>query len=243
MENEKLKNQIRKSVKEKIAVSNMREKIDMEKRNSKKVIYSVLSTCAILMLCVGIIVETGKNKKEENQSDLNHQYASVEDISREKKEIEININQLGSMGATKLDIDVKTVENYYMIPYFEVLSNLKIPSDFDNTKYYKRFGRSDRSKDEYDKFIDYEFIYSNTSNGRNIVIAFSDTNEPLRDYFFKDEGKVSTINGIELTIYQYKDMYMTKFSYSGYHFDIETKEIQEAELVDLLQSIIKDFIK
>ena len=72
------------------------------------------------------------------------------------------------------------------------------------------------------------------------MIAFSNEYEPLRDYFFGDEGsKVSKINDFELTIYRYENSYMTTFKYNDINFDIETTDITEQEFIDLLVSIIK----
>ena len=60
----------------------------------------------------------------------------------------------------------------------------------------------------------------------------------MRDYYFKD-GKASKINGLELIVYQYENLYMTNFKYKNLNIDIETSNITEEELLALLQSIIK----
>ena len=50
---------------------------------------------------------------------------------------------------------------------------------------------------------------------------------------------MSNINNLELKIFKYNELYFTKFNYKGINFDIETSNITEQELTDLLVSIIK----
>ena len=103
----------------------------------------------------------------------------------------------------------------------------------------KLFGRSDKNSKVYDKLVQYQFHYFNEDNTRNITVAFSDTNKPVRDYRLPDSGKISTIHGVTLKLYQYKDIYMTEFQYKGYNFDIETSGITEKEFIKFLESLIK----
>lgn len=161
----------------------------------------------------------------------------------------LNINKVDKAGVYSLDLDIDIIQdsNYSMIPYFEELSNLNVPSDFDNTQYFKIYGKScDFSKEKdctnasYDKLINYQFLYKNAKNDRNIVISFSEDNKPARDYYFEKEGsKKSSINGVDLVIYQYEEIYFTEFVYKNINFDVETSNITEQELSTLLFSIIE----
>ena len=74
---------------------------------------------------------------------------------------------------------------------------------------------------------------------RNITIAFSEIDKPLRDYYIDNQELKSKIGDVELEISQYKNMYIVTFSYNNLNFDIETNGITEDELVELLVSIIK----
>lgn len=56
MENNNLKEQVRKDVKEKIAVSNIRKEFDMKSKNNKKLIYWVSSICAVFVLCFSLLI-------------------------------------------------------------------------------------------------------------------------------------------------------------------------------------------
>lgn len=44
---------------------------------------------------------------------------------------------------------------------------------------------------------------------------------------------------MELKIFKYNELYFTEFKYKDINFDIETTNITEQELTDLLLSIIK----
>ena len=55
----------------------------------------------------------------------------------------------------------------------------------------------------------------------------------------KEGSKTTTINGVELKIYKYEDIYFTEFKFNDYYFDIETSKITEQELSDFLLSIMK----
>ena len=59
MENNKLKERIRKNIKEEIAISNIRKEFGM-KTSKNKVIYMISSVCAILILGIGILIGTSK---------------------------------------------------------------------------------------------------------------------------------------------------------------------------------------
>ena len=74
----------------------------------------------------------------------------------------------------------------------------------------------------------------------NIIIAFSEIEKPLRDYYIDVGDKVSKIGDIEFIISQYKDMYIVTFNFKDIYFDIETTGITENELLELLQSILTE---
>ena len=92
----------------------------------------------------------------------------------------------------------------------------------------------------YDVLHDYVFDYHTEDNiTRNITIAFSEIDEPLRDYYIDNHELKSKIGDVEMEISQYENMYIVTFSYNNLNFDIEANGITEDELVELLVSIIK----
>lgn len=192
---------------------------------------TLVPTCLIAIIC-GVLIFNEKDK------DIALKPNNL--ITNGEKNYQFSTNSIETSKSSIIDADIKRV-NYYMIPYFEFLSNLTIPDDFDNKEDFKAiYVKSNQNSENYDVLNNYELWLRNTTNNRNIMIAFSNEHKPLRDYFFSDEGsEISRINGFELKIYKYENSYMTSFTYNNINFDIETNYISEHEFIDLLLSIIK----
>ena len=58
MENSELKENVRKKVKEKIAVSAIREELNMKSNKNRKVIYWITSSAAVVVLGMGVMIGT-----------------------------------------------------------------------------------------------------------------------------------------------------------------------------------------
>ena len=241
MENNHLKERIRKSVKEKIAVSNIREEFGMKSKKSRKIIYGITSSAAVFILGVGIII--GTNIFNDNQiQDNPYGIADLQSDKQNKNEsleIKLNINKIKEMSATSLDADVETIEIERLPERFEFIKNVKIPEEYKIEGSYNIYTRSNINKSEYDVLHDYVFNYRKDSMN-NIIIAFSEIEKPLRDYYINVGDKVSKIGDIEFIISQYKDMYIVTFNFKDIYFDIETTGITENELLELLQSILTE---
>ena len=73
MTNNEMKDKILKNVKENIAISNIKEELKNENKENKNVIYSMLSTCAVVLI-VGIVFinnpfgRTTDNAENQNNS-------------------------------------------------------------------------------------------------------------------------------------------------------------------------------
>ena len=257
MENNDLKEKIRKNVKEKIAVSNIREEFDMKSKKSRKIIYGITSSAAVFILGVGIII--GTNTFNNNQVEDNpYGISDLQDIKKNKVEAlktELNIYKIASL--TSSDMDVK-IENYSpKLPEWiwqEILEEFenemgiskenfeaKIPDKFISSNFYSSSikGYKDANlPDEY-KIHDYVFEYR-TENGGEILIAICKDEKPLRDYYFEFKGEKSQIGNTELEISQYNNKYMATFEFNNVNYDIETTDITENELLELLQSILTE---
>lgn len=241
MENNNLKERIRNNVKEKIAVSNIREELDMKSKKSRKIIYGITSSAAVFILGVGIIIGTNTF----NNSQIQDNHYEIADLQGDKQnknesqEIKLNINKINEMSATSLDADIKTKEIEKLPEKFEFIKNIKIPEEYKIERSYNIYTRNDINKSEYDVLHDYVFNYRKDSMNE-IIIAFSEIEMPLRDYYIDVGDKVSKIGNIELIISQYKDMYIVTFNFKDMYFDIETTGITENELLELLQSIFTE---
>lgn len=217
---------------------NKRYKISFKERMSEmkniRLKYVIAPVCMILIAVVGYagFLNSYNNMKNNPIADLSSE------IKEEGLATIININKIDDVGMMQLDADVKILNNIN-IPYFEFLSNIEIPEDFDNKENYRAiYTKSNKDDDNYDILHNYQFEYCNTSNNRMILISFSDKYEPLRDYFISDNNKISKIGDTELKISQYNDMYIVTFTHNGINYDIETIDITQEELISLLESII-----
>jgi len=200
------------------------EKDKKAKLRNNLIKFATLPICAILI--ISFILVRQDTRKITNEND--------KPPIVENQEVSIIINKIEMLGMAMLDARVENITN----ETFEVVEGIVVPKDLDKFDAYKLLIKGDNSK-EYNKLANYVYSYYNSETNRSINIAFSDTMKPLRDYRLEDIGNISTINGITLKIYQYEDLYMTEFSYKGYNFDIETSNITQEELIELLKSLIK----
>ncbi len=257
MENNDLKERIRKNVKEKIAVSNVREEFCMKSKKSRKIIYGITSSAAVFILGFGIII--GTNTFNDNQVRNNpYGISDLQDIKKDKEEaLKTELNIYKAEGLTSSDMDVK-IENYSAkLPEWiwqEILKEFenemgiskenfetKIPDKFISTNFYSSSikGYKDSNLSNEYKIHDYVFEYK-TENGGEIFIAICKDEKPLRDYYFEFKGKKSKIGNTELEISQYNNKYMATFEFNNVNYDIETTDITENELLELLQSILTE---
>lgn len=236
MENNILKEKVKANVKEKVAILNIRKEFDMKANKNKKIVYMITSACAIIVLCIGIIIGT-------NNSDFKNIYQiALEKTNTQNQEEslknELNINKLKVSAMVSLDADVKIIKLEDLPEKFEFIENISLPEEYKLEESYIVCTRDDKESNEYNILHDYVFSYVKDNN--KIKIAFSELEEPLRDYFIESGDKISKIGDVEFIIYQSEEMYIVTFSYQNINFDIETTGITEDELVNLLQSIIDE---
>ena len=109
MENNELKEKIRKNIKEDIAISNIRKEFDMKTSKNKKIVYSISSICAVFILGISIFLGVNNSLFKENGLEI----GKTEDFNKNKEEslnIELNINKIKDMLMTQLDADTKTID-------------------------------------------------------------------------------------------------------------------------------------
>ena len=224
----------KKRIKEEIAISNIRKEFGMKTNKNKKVIYVLSSICAVFILGIGIFVGVNKNLLPSNTVDIGKTDAN--------DGVELNINKIKDMSMTSLDADVKTIELENLPEEFTFMENLQIPEEYNFENGYTVYTRENTDTAEYNVLHDYILNYRK-DDLNDIKIAFSEIEEPIRDYFIDEGDKVSKIGEVELVISQWKEMYIVTFEYNDIYFDIETTGITENQLVDLLESIIDNSTK
>ena len=151
----------------------------------------------------------------------------------------MNINQLEELVATSLDADIQTMEMTEVPANIQFINNIKVPEGYQLESSYNVYIRSERNIAKYDLLHDYVFSYKKDSTN-SIIIAVSEIEEPLRDYYIDGGEKLSKIGDTQLIISRWKDMYIVTFEYNDLYFDIETTGVTENQLVDLLESLINN---
>lgn len=205
--------------------------VEMKKKNNL-LKWSLVPLCLIVVIS-GILFLNSKNKS--NNLLENKPYIDKDN------NITLNINNISNLGMSKLNAEIKNGVN---IPYpFKVDENnnqeIVIPKDLTQYKNFIVYTKKDKDSKEYNFIANYIMIISN-GDDREIEIKYSKENTPLRDYYFSEDGsKTTTINGIDLKIYKYKENFYTAFKYNDYNFDIETSNITEQEFSNYLVSILK----
>lgn len=229
----------------------------MKNKKSKKIIYAITSSAAVFVLGFGIIL--GTNRLNNNQVQNNNHYgiSDLQDIKNNKESLKTELNIYRVSSLTSSDMDVK-IDNYNqkmpqeiwkeILEEFKVTNGIsyedftnKIPEKFMYCNFYTistRGYKDNNLSNEYHKH-DYVFEYRKDNDGE-IIIALCKEEEPLRDYFFEFKGKKSQIGNTDLEISQYNNKYMATFKFDNVYYDIETTNITENELLELLQSILTE---
>lgn len=212
-------------------IDTMRNQILLKKKKQEnKVLKYVIPACMIGIISGLLILNSSQSKlKSDNKEQQNHKNNII-------------VNELENLGTTsRLDTELKQKStNGAMIPWPKILiGGINIPSDLDKSDAYALYTRKEGSN-EYDILNCYVYNYFKENSNKKIRIAFSDTKKIVKDYSFNEETvKKTNINNTELIIYQYEELYFTKFEYKNYNFDIETVGISIEELKLLLESILR----
>lgn len=213
--------QIKNIISEKINKEDIRNNIVNKRGIDMKCFKYGVCTCALVFMVGVFIFDSNKVNNIKTESYGNNSF---------------NINKLDDVASHKLDAVSRKVDEKKLVNEFYFYKDL-LKSDI--LKNYNVEGIYIKdSKDEYNKLNNY--LISTYKEDKSINIAFSKDSEPLRDYFFGDNGdKYNTINGKNIKIYSYENSYMTVFSYKGVNFAIETSNIEIDEFKKVLELIVK----
>lgn len=252
MENNELKENIRKKVREKIAVSKIRKEFDMKNNKNKKLVYGITSSVAIFILGFGMIMVTNTSHNLDNIYQ-NYEISNLEKGKQnvdEDLKINLQINKIGQIAEEKIDgqieteldakaenIDLENIDIEKLPDQFKIIKNINVPQGFKLNNMYKVYIKSNIEIKKYDLLHDYVISYVKDKE-HDIRISISTIGKPLRDYSVEGNNKISTIKDVELKIYQYNELYMSTFKIKDMYFDIEANGITQDELLELLQSII-----
>ncbi len=203
-------------------INEMRNQILLknERKYNKKMnkIYK-FAVPTFLVLISSVIVFYSNNTSKHNDIKNNIHINKLENLQREMT----------------FEVNEEEIEN---IPQkFDFILNINIPKDFDLKRKYNLYTRSNIEVNTFDILRDYVFEYKN-NKGSKIVVSFSETGRPLKDYNLTVET-LSKINNTDILISQYQNLYLVSFNYKKIFFAVETENISIEELTSLLESIIK----
>lgn len=196
----------------------------IKKRKRQQIVQRTLFMCCVFILLVPLVSKLNINSLENPPL---HGFNNPT----------IRINEFEGMGLTKLDIDAKIIPTIDLSQHYEFIQKLNLDQIY-TLDSYALYVKESKDAKEYNILDSYVLYYTNEQ--QHIRIAFSETNEPIRDYYVSRERPATTIfNEIECIFYQYEDIFMVTFQYNNIYFDIETSDVEIEEVIQLVKTILE----
>lgn len=201
--------------------------------------------------------ELSLHTENANSDDSETGSTSANDVSQlhDNGSVKLVVNQLNAP-PFMADVDVQ-LTHYDKLPYdawklieeeFYTFANISyndfaslIPEKFSaNMTFYALAAKGYKDPEQDNEYRLHDYVFDcQSDDGVQVTIALCNFETPIRDCFIHDENpKVSSVNGIPVTIYGYGSMYMVNFSYKGINYDIETADMDLDQLQELLANIM-----
>ncbi len=120
--------------------------------------------------------------------------------------------------------------------YFSILEKIVLPKGLSKTNTYLICSGND-----CDSQNNYQIVYSNADDSKNVMVSLSDTNEIIDSYSLESNSDVYTIIADhKVKIFKYENKYISLFNLNGINVKIETNGLTEEEFVAVLESIIQE---
>lgn len=202
----------------------------IENQNQKNFSWkkTLIPVTGILLIIILIHINTDKKNNTFEDTINNKDYNTYTSNTESQKNSFTN-----DIVIKKIEVEEKDIKKIY-----SYLKKIIIPTDL-KEKEYKGIYLKENNENKISILNNYEIKYQNKENSRTIILSFSDKYIPLREYYFNDVEKKYNINNNEIIIYQNKHKYLTIFNYNNINFDIETNNINEEELLNLIKSIME----
>ena len=144
---------------------------------------------------------------------------------------ELNVNEIDEVYSSEVDSDVRITN------VVDSTVDVNIPWEFDDFGIPKVYFTSTS-----ELFI-HDLRYEYKNGEREFTVAFSSIEEPIRDYYFLRDGEESFIHGVCMSIYQHENIYYAEFKINNHYYDVETTNMNEEELLEILEVIINSETK
>lgn len=236
-------------------LSRVKEEENMNKVRNKKIIYGITSSVAMLVLCIGVVINYNKpinNKNELGKADN----SNVEYVNNEKEGAQNDNIIFNSEGMrTESSIDAKAVDidgdwkDANIEEKFGFLKNIDILKKYKHLRQGMVYVRENAEDTDYSKLYQYQLIYyMDGNNAPTTEIIFTKENAILQ-CMNPNENNLpsSTINGYAVKLFKTENFLdnskingIASFEYQGYKFYIESHKIDEKDFIDLIKAILKD---
>ena len=192
-----------KNIIEKIAISNLKEEIEMKKAKNKKILYGVLSTCALFMLCGAIAVTNVPSKQLADYNGTKDDNTNLIETSTQDKETtdnslsiaditeRIDDDKLIDMTSTETEISCfafePNIENLYknadivLIGTFD--SNIRMYADGFLIRTETKFNTLEVLKNETDISVDESVIFDRVGGVMTLDKYMENNNEIRADEY------------------------------------------------------------
>lgn len=217
----------------------------MKNKNINKIIYGILSACAILVLCFVVSKNINFPLNTTNSVEIakNNNIIQEENNVPEDK-IVFNEGSLESFA----DYDAKW-EDANLKEEFDFIDEIYMPNGLTLSRQGKVFSKKDFYTVDYSKVRQYHLIYSTESReDPNIVEIIFTKEQTILGCMMPNEEETpsSILNGKEVKLYKSQNMYDESkidgyafFEKDGYKFYINAHKINEEDFVNVVKSILK----
>ena len=234
----------------------VKEEENMNKVRNKKIIYGIISSVAMLVLCIGVIINYDKPINDKNQlgkiDNSNVEYVNNEKEVAQNDNIIFNtesIKNVASISGKLVDVDGEWKDTN-IEEKFGFIKNIDVLKQYEHLRQGMVYVKESTKDTEYSKLQQYELIYyMDGNNAPSTEIIFTKENKILQCIIPKENDLSSSIiNGQEVKLFKTENFFDKSkinaeafFEHDGYKFYIESQRIDENNFIDIIKSILKEF--
>ncbi len=209
--------------------------------NNKTIIYCLIFLGILFISIITIVNKTNifynNNETDEKACVIAELGEYYKKYNEENLKTDLKIEEIEERKLLNSYLDIKTIKSDDLPYKFNFINNIKL-EEFKLTDSYKIYTKSNVNIDNYDILYGYVVLYKQ-DNEKNIKIGLSELELPIQNYL-DTNVKTSKIGDVEIKILQYKKDYIAIFKLDDIYFSIETNNITQSQLVELLKSIITE---
>ena len=236
-------------------LSKVKEEENMNKVRNKKIIYAITSSAAMLVLCIGIVINYNKPMKNKNELGKIDN-SNMENVKNEKEVAQDDniifntesIKNVASISGKLVDVDGEWKDTN-IEEKFGFIKNIDVLKQYEHLRQGMVYVKESTKDTEYSKLQQYELIYyMDGNNAPSTQIIFTTENKILQCMIPKENDLLSSIiNGQEVKLFKTENFFDNNkinaeayFEHNGYKFYIESQRIDENDFIDIIKAILKE---